>query len=214
MQRIALTSRAVLERGFTMVEALVVIAIIGTLVAVGVPSMRTWLVANKAAGASEFYVEGFRMARLQALGHKAASRIVLSQNGTNGQMDWQVDLCFPTPGTPCSNVSGSWSTLTDAAPGDPEGSAGYKSVFRTASSLPDTTVLTPSLLPDGAFSVYYTALGWVDTSFAARLTSIRFDPASAYAADILPSAVVVTLAGIATRCVPTLAVTDSRGCRP
>ncbi|CDG83471.1 pilus assembly FimT family protein [Janthinobacterium agaricidamnosum] len=200
------------RRGFTLLELMVVLVIFGILLAVGVPKMASWSLSNKAAGATELYAEGFKLARQQALGHNAASRIVLTPNALNGQMDWQVDICFPKPGVPCSDQSGSWSTTTAQAVGDPEGAAGFTSVFRGASALPAATVLVPTLSPEGTSSVYFTSLGWVDTSFDQRLSRLTFDPAAAYAATLRSSALVVTLAGTVSKCDPKVAVTDSRGC--
>ncbi|MES2127192.1 MAG: prepilin-type N-terminal cleavage/methylation domain-containing protein [Pseudomonadota bacterium] len=202
------------QRGFSLLELLVTIAIFGVLLAVGLPLLSNWVLATKAASASEFYVEGLRYARQQALSHNAVSRIVLTANEQNGQLDWQVDLCFPTPAVPCSNLSGAWSTPTSAAPGDPEGATGYLSAQRPASSLPDDRVLRVTPVPADSYSIYYTSLGWVDTNFAGRMRSLQIEPTVGYANDIHPSAVVVTLAGAASKCDPALPITDSRGCPP
>ena len=69
-------------------------------------------------------------------------------------------------------------------------------------------------MPDGATQVYYTALGWVDPVVGNRLSSLRLIPASAYAADVPPVALVVTLAGMPVKCNPAVARSDSRGCPP
>lgn len=200
--------------GFTLVEALVALAVFAILLALGIPSMSNWMLSNKALAAGELYAEGFRLARLQAIGHNAASRVLFTPNAGNGQMDWQVDLCFPTPVVPCGANSGVWSSTAAAAAGDPEGSAGYKSVFRSAGALPQDTVLTPTLLPDGASALYFTPLGWVDTNFAARLTRIQLDPDVAHAASVRSTALVINLAGSVTRCDPAVAIPDSRACPP
>ena len=200
--------------GFTLIEALVVLAIFGILLALGVPKMTLWMLSSKAAAATELYAEGFRLARQQALSHNAASRIVLTSNAGNGQMDWQVDICFLKPGVPCTDESGAWSATDAAAPGDPEGGAGFKSVFRSASALPPSYVLQPTLLPQGGTSVYFTSLGWVDTTFDQRLTRIQLDPTDRYKADLPASALAVSLAGTVIKCDASVAITDSRACPP
>jgi type IV fimbrial biogenesis protein FimT len=202
-------------RGYTMIELVVVLGITASLLTLGIPAMSNWVMANKAASASEFYLEGFRMARQQAVAHNTASRIVLSANQTTGQMDWQVDLCFADlPMTPCTAVSSNWSTVTASAANDPEGSTGFKSIMRSADNLPSKTIIAPTLLPSGAYFVYYNALGWVDTSYAGRLTRLQLDPLPAYAAQLRTTAIVVTLGGMPIRCDAGVAVTDSRGCPP
>lgn len=200
--------------GFTLIETLIGLAILGILLAFGVPEMALWLLKTKAASATELYAEGFKLARRQALSHNAASRVVLTPNVENGQMDWQVDICFIQPGVPCTDASGAWSTTSASASGDPEGAAGFTSVFRSAAALPQSDVLRPTLLPEGSSSVYFTALGWVDTAFEQRLTRIQLDPNLNYAADLPASALTISLAGSVIRCDPNVAITDSRACPP
>lgn len=199
------------RRGYTLVEVMVGIAIAGILLAVGIPNLTHWILANKAKAAAEFYLDGLSMARRQAVTHNARSRFVLTPNA-NGQQDWQVDLCFPVPATPCTDSTGNWSTATAAASGDPEGTAGYKSVFRAASALPPTASLSATMVPEDASEIYFTELGWVDTTIANRLTRLRLDPSADLAAAVPPVALAVTLAGMAAKCNPTLAAPDSRAC--
>jgi type IV fimbrial biogenesis protein FimT len=213
---LAVSAQACARRqgGFTLLEAMVVVAIIGVLMAIGIPQLSGWSVANKAAGASEFYAEGFRMARQQALMHNAASRIRLTPNPQNGQYDWQVDICFPTADLPCNEVSGSWSDAGTPAAGDPEKAAGYTSIRRMANTLPGLNVLTPSLEPAGNSFIYYTSVGWVDTVYAKRVQRLVLTPTARYTKDVRTAAVVVSLAGMATKCDPTVPVSDSRACPP
>lgn len=200
--------------GFTLVELMVTLAVFGFLLSIGVPNMTRWVIKNKAASASEFYADGFSTARRMAVSHNAETRITLTANATNAQYDWQVDICYPAPTVPCSDISGAWSTTTAPAGLDHQGAAGDLSVFRPATALPPTTMLTPSLLPSDASAIYFTPLGWVDTVVNSRLTRIQFDATPAYVADIPSSAVVVTLSGMASTCNPTVPSTDSRACPP
>ena len=202
------------QGGVTLIELLVTITIFGIMLAVGIPNASRWLLANRARGASEFYADGFSLARRQAVAHNAFSRISLTPNVNTGQMDWQVDICFVSQAGPCTDVQGDWSTTEAPSASDPEGAAGWKSVFRAANALPPAEVLQPTTLPAGASQVYYTPLGWVDPRFAGRLASLRLDPSAAFADEVQPVALVVTLAGMATKCNPTLPDTDNRGCPP
>jgi len=202
------------QGGFTLVELLVTITIFGVMLAIAIPNLSSWLLTAKARSASEFYMDGLSMARRQAVSHNASSRISFTANANTGQMDWQVDICFPAPGTLCTAQSGVWSTPTTPAANDPQGTAGYTSVVRVADSLPTTDVLIATLQPDGASEIYFNALGWVDTTVPNHVTQLRFDPTPAYANDVPPAAVSITLGGMATKCNPTVAATDSRACPP
>lgn len=194
---------------------MVALAILGLLLALGIPAMSNWLMASKAGSATEFYAEGFRMARGQAVKHNSASRIRLTENPNNGQFDWQVDICFPIPATtPCNDSSGSWSTASAIAAGDPEGTAGFKSVARAADALPPRSILKQTLVPPGATDVYYNSLGWVDTASAGRLEQLKLAPAPGHAGAFPASAIAITLAGTASKCDPTVALHDSRRCPP
>lgn len=202
------------QRGLTLIELLVTITIFGIMLAVGIPNASRWLLANRARGASEFYAEGFSLARRQAVAHNAFSRISLTPNANTGQMDWQVDICFVTQAAQCTAAQGAWSTTDASSAGDPEGDAGWKSVFRAADALPPAEILQPTTQPAGSNQVYFTPLGWVDPLFAGRVNSLRLDPSLAFAQEVPPVALVVTLAGMATKCNPTLPGTDNRSCPP
>jgi type IV fimbrial biogenesis protein FimT len=203
------------QAGVTFVELAIGLAIVAIVMAVGMPVMSNWVVTNKAASAAEFYADGFAMARREAVARNASARIVLAPNVTNGQMDWRVDVCYPAADVRCTDASGNWSSTSTPASNDPLGAtAGYKSVFRDAGALPQSDVLLPSIEPAGASEIYFTALGWVDTTIENRLTRIRLDPATRYANEIPVAAVAVALAGMATKCNPTLSAPDSRACPP
>lgn len=198
-------------RGFSLIELMIGVTILGFLAAIGMPAMTNWMITNKARSASDFYTEGLGMARRQAIVHNARARLILTPNADNGQLDWQVDICFPSPGVQCTNNSGAWSTTTAAAGGDPEGVIGFKSIFRSAQALPPSSVLVPSIQPSGSSAIYFTEVGWVDTTFN-NLNRIRLTPTSAYGTSVPDVAVVITLAGMTSKCDPTKIGTDSRAC--
>ena len=201
-------------RGLTLLELLVTLTIFSFMLAIGIPNASNWLLGNRARGASEFYVDGFSLARRQAVMHNSFSRISLTPNVNTGQMDWQVDICFVSPATQCGAAEDGWSTVAAPAANDPEGAAGYKSVLRAADALPSSEVLLPSTVPEGSSQVYYTPVGWVDTRFAQRLTTLRLDPAARYAGELKSVALVVTLAGMASKCDPNASALDTRACPP
>ena len=202
-------------RGFTLLEIMIALAIMGILLAVGMPSMSKMIYANKVAAAGQFYSEGFSLARNQALTQNGTSRLVLSRNAANGQFDWQVDVCFPRSDAPCNAASANWSSTSTPASGDPKGATnGFKSVLRRADALPPSTQLTLAAGPDDVRAVYFTPLGWVDPAMAPRLDRIDLTPIGKQAGAAPASAVVLTMAGNGIRCKPQVAANDPQRCPP
>lgn len=197
--------------GFTLVEALIALAVFAVLLAIGVPRMADWLAGTKAAAATQFYAEGFALARAKALSHNSASRLVLSRNADSGQFDWSVDLCFPTPEDPCNAEAGNWSTPEEAVKPEGAAGAGFTSVLRSAAALPATSRMSVTPGPDGATAVYFTPLGWVDTRIEPRMTRIDLAPVAG-ATPFRAASVVLTLGGIAAKCDPDAVANDSRRC--
>jgi type IV fimbrial biogenesis protein FimT len=207
-------SRRQSARGFTAIEALVVVAIMGIMLAVGMPAMSNWLLGRKALSAAVFYQDGLALARNTAIARNAHTRFVLTPNATNGQMDWQVDQCYGL----CDDTHGNWSTLTDVAFDDPTkltfSGAQAKSVQRSATAMPANTVLTQTIAPAGATALYFTALGWVDTGVTPTLASIDLKPVASRATAFPERMVRVPLGGIAAICDPNAVAHATNGCPP
>ena len=206
--------RPIAARGYTLPEALAVLAILGIVLAMGLPRLGDWVAANRAQSAAGFYAEGLQLARAQALTHNSASRMVLVTHEGGAQPDWRVDICFPTPATPCDDASGDWSTVSAAAEGDPEGAQGYTSLLRSATALPTSATLSVSVTPEDATAAYFTPTGWVNTAVAPRLERLTLAPAADHAGSFATSAVVLTLAGAVTTCDPQAGAQAARGCPP
>lgn len=202
------------QAGFTALEAVIAVAILGILMAAGIPRMSGWLAATKAAGAGQFYAEGFALARTQALAHNSHSRLVFIAT-PGAQPDWRVDICFRVTGNACDDASNDWSTTAAAADDAPGESAAFRSIRRSAASLPPPSLLAVTLGPDeDADAVYFTPLGWVDGAIAPRVTEVGLAPAEGKEDEFKPSAVMLTLAGVASTCDPARDddVGDSRRC--
>jgi type IV fimbrial biogenesis protein FimT len=202
-------------RGFTLIEIMVAIVILSILLAVGIPSMRGWMTSTRAVSAAEFYAEGMRLARAEALKRNVASRLVLTTNAANGQQDWQVDICVPTPDTKCTAKSGTWSTTTTALTAT--GTTDFKSVFRSAGNLPATGQMAVSVVPKDADTVYFTSVGWVDGTVDDNLTQIVIAPSADNTGAFPTTAVYLTSGGSLIKCNPSSTVMsvgakDSRKC--
>jgi len=205
-------------RGFTLIEALVVVAIMGTMLAVGMPAMSDWLLGRKALAAAVFYQEGFALARNTAIAHGSHSRLVLTENDGNHKLDWRVDICFPNNGSVCddNNTTG-WSTATAPAAGDPDTADAahqFRSVVRSAEAMPDSDTLRQTVNPSGATEIYFTQMGWVDGTVTPRVTSIDLSPPFTRPTAFKSVALVVPLSGIAVICDRSAPAHDVRGCPP
>jgi type IV fimbrial biogenesis protein FimT len=198
--------------GFTAVEAIVVVAILGILASVGIPNMSAWLLGRKASAAAGYYADGFAFARNQAIGHNSASRLVLDDNAASGQQQWRVDICYPSTDNACDEDSTGWSTAIAPAAGDPRGDQGDKSVVRSADGLPSARAVSLLVGPSGANAVYFTSLGWVDTRISPQISRITLSPTDDRAGAFAPVAVSLTLAGVAMRCDPAAIAPHPRRC--
>jgi type IV fimbrial biogenesis protein FimT len=205
-------------RGFTLIEIMVALVVLSILLAVGIPTMQTWMTATRAVSAAEFYAEGMRMARAEALKRNVASRLTLTPNAGNGQEDWQVDICVPTTPTNCRDDTGPWSSTTTplTATAGADNVSDFKSVFRNAKNLPSTTQMTVSREPAGADQVIFTTTGWVDGNVLSNLSAVVLAPAAGNAGAFPSTAVVLNLAGSVTKCSreTTISANDSRKCPP
>ena len=197
--------------GFTLIESMVGLVVLGILLAVGVPQMSGWLAGTRATGAAQFYADGFAQARNLAMTHNSQSRLVFV-SGENRQPGWQIDLCLRNSGNPCTDVSNDWSTSTTAAKGATGATAGYRSLVRGADTLPPTTMLTVTLDPEDDDAVYFTPLGWIDAGQTNQVLRVDLAPAGALVGEFKASAVVLTLGGMAVTCLPGAAPSDSRRC--
>jgi len=71
------------DGGFTLVELLVTMAIAGILLAIGVPSLQSFLADQAAAASADELAEGIRLARTEATKRGISVTICASQNTSN-----------------------------------------------------------------------------------------------------------------------------------
>ena len=81
------------QRGFTLLELLVVISVLAILVGIGVPGLRELLLNNRQAGAVNELVAALQLARSEAITRNVAAPAVVS-------------VCASSNGTACT---GAWS---------------------------------------------------------------------------------------------------------
>jgi type IV fimbrial biogenesis protein FimT len=90
------------EHGFTLVEMLIAIAVLGILIMIGLPSMTTWIQNTQIRTHAETTVSGLQLARAEALKRNATVRFQFVNSltascalSTSGK-SWVVSLTDPT----------------------------------------------------------------------------------------------------------------------
>jgi len=76
------------QQGFTLVELMIAVAVLGILLSVGVPSFKAWLLNTKIRTTAEAMQNGLQLARAEAVRRNERVRFVISGA--------QAGLCKPT----------------------------------------------------------------------------------------------------------------------
>lgn len=87
------------QGGFTIIELMVVITLVGMLLALGFPSMYAWLQSNQIRNAAESVQSGLQLAKAEAVRRNTAVQFSLTSLSATGAPDWTVGCV--TPATDC-----------------------------------------------------------------------------------------------------------------
>jgi len=193
-----LTLRA-LQRGFSMIEVVVTVAILALILAMGIPSLTGWMHNNQIKATAQNILTGLQLARGEAVRRNDKVRFTLTDNG--GKAAWTVGCVTVTAICEANIQSGS------AADGGQDVRLGVSTA--PLAGMNYAAPIAGGSGMNGAASVTFTAFGQADPAAAANIT--RIDATSA--TDNKARRMVIRLAGgSAFMCDPNLPANNPQGC--
>ena len=211
------------QRGFTIIEVMITLVVIGVLLALGVPGFVEWLQNQQIRAAAEATLNGLQVARgeavrrntpvrFQIVSDLSSSCILASDSvGAPVSVTWVVSLADPT--VACDAV-------TDAgqSPSPPGRILQRRTSAEGSPNAVATSVFVPSPpaapAPQAASTVTFAALGNVVANADGTPSINRFDLTNP---NVSPSAMralrlIVNSGGSTRMCDPALAPPEPRGC--
>ena len=172
-------------RGFTIVEVMITLAVMGILLAFGVPAFSTWIENTRIRTTAQNIQGGLQLAKAEAVRRNLSVKVVIG--GATGPAEWTVSAITP----------------------------GGDVAVETRSGLEAANVNTVlGIAPPGATTLTFNGLGRAvnpNGDGSAAISQVDVCPRAA-GADKRPLRIVVGAGGTVRMCDPAVATGDPRAC--
>ncbi|HOY86377.1 MAG TPA: GspH/FimT family pseudopilin [Methylotenera sp.] len=181
------------HRGFTLIELMTVVAVIGVLAALGLPSYRIWIENTKIRTAAESIQSGLQKARVEAIKRNVRVQFVLGANSA-----WTVSCVTAAQ---CADLAGGVVETRGASDGS-------------------SANITVTATPAGSTTIIFSNFGTVSPASAIApvvpvpFTQLELNNATLGAADSRKLRVMIGPGGVGRTCDPYsgLSTSDPRKC--
>lgn len=197
-----------IQRGITMIEVMVSIAILAIVLAIGIPNLSSWMQDTQVRSTAESVLTGLQLARAEAVRQNVRTRFQLTSSAGMGSWTITTDS-LTSPGTfPAANKvqsAGAQESGQNARLGVSSATLAATNCCTSAIAAGTGMATTPQ--PGIVFSAFGQVVA--DSSVT---TITRVDVTNATAPNARRMVVIISPSGMARLCDPSLPASNTRAC--